>query len=311
MAKPRNNVLDYLTYIALRIVAMFIHMFSVRANYRAARWVGDLLFRFDRRHRHRTLEHLRRSFPEWPEARHRRVAKASMRNLTYLGLEVLLTTRLITPARWRNHIRLSNMQEALRLMLQQDSGLILVIGHFGNWEIAGYTLAAAGFPSVAVMRPLDNPYLNKYLLDIRCNAGLDILFKKGASASMDEILENKGMLGFVADQDAGRKGLFVDFFGRPASHYKAIGLMAMRHRTPIIVGYGRRLDERFHFELGVQRIIHPEQWADKDDPLRWITEQYAQALEQIIRRSPEQYLWSHRRWKHRPGGARAGPDGVA
>ncbi len=311
MAKPRNNVLDYLTYLAVRIFAMYVHMFGVRTNYRTARWIGDLLYTFDRRHRLRTMQHLKLSFPDWDERKIHRVAKASMRNMVYLALEVLFTTRLITPVRWRQHVRLSNMAETVRLMLRRESGLILVIGHFGNWEIAGYTLAALGFPSVVVMRPLDNPYLNRYLLDIRCNAGLDILYKKGATGSMDEVLDNKGMLGFVADQDAGRKGLFVDFFGRPASHYKAIALMAMRHNAPIIVGYGRRLDEAFHFELGTHRIIYPHQWAQADDPLLWITQQYSQAMEELIRKAPGQYLWSHRRWKHRPDGGAPGPDGVA
>jgi len=311
MAKPRNNVLDYLVYLATRLFAMFVHMFPLEANYRAARWIGDLMYRFDHRHRHRCVEHLRRSFPDWPERRLQLVAKHSMRSMAYLGLEVLLTTRLIKPTTWRRYIRLHNMSETIRLMLRRRTGLILVTGHYGNWEVVAYTLAALGFPSVAVMRPLDNPYLNRYIIGIRCNAGLDIIYKKGATQSIDQILQDRGMLGFVADQDAGRKGLFVDFFGRPASHYKAIGLMAMRHNAPIVVGYGRRLGESFQFELGTHRIIYPHEWKDQSDPLRWITEQYARAMEELIRQAPQQYLWAHRRWKHRPNGEAPGPDGIA
>ena len=310
MAKPRNNLLDYLVYLGIRLFAMFVHMFSWQANYRAARWIGNLLYRFDHRHRRRALEHLRRSFPDWNEEQYRRIARASLRNLVYLGLEVLFTTRLVTPGRWRRHIRLTNMAQTIRMLIEKRTPLIMITGHFGNWEVLGYTMGTLGFPSVAVARPLDNPYANEYMLGVRERAGQVILDKKGVTRVVDEVLKANGTLCFIADQDAGRKGVFVDFFGRKASTYKSIALLAMQYHTPIGVGYGRRLDEQYHFELGIQRMILPEEWAQKDDPLTWITQEYTTALEQVIRTAPEQYLWVHRRWKHRPKGEPEAVDGV-
>jgi len=297
--------------MGVRLFAMFVHMFSWEANYRTARWLGDLLYRFDKRHRDRALAHLRLSFPDWSELRYHEVAKASMRNMVYLGLEVLFTTRLITPGRWRRHITLTNMAENLRLLLYRPSGLIFLTGHFGNWEVVGYTMAALGFPNSAVARNLDNPYLNEYMLGVRQKRGMTILDKRGAAGVIPELLENKGAVSFIADQDAGRRGMFVDFFGRPASTYKSIALLAMQYNVPVIVGYGRRLDEEYHFEIGIEKIIRPEDWADKQDPQRFITQEYTTALETTIRRAPEQYLWTHRRWKHRPKGEEPGKDGVA
>ncbi|MCA9243792.1 MAG: lysophospholipid acyltransferase family protein, partial [Phycisphaerales bacterium] len=110
---------------------------------------------------------------------------------------------------------------------------------------------------------------------------------------------------FIADQDAGRKGVFVDFFNRPASWYRSIALLAMRYQTPIIVGHCPRVSaNRFRYRAVVERIIMPEEWADERDPVRWITAQYAQAFERAIATYPEQYLWMHRRWKSQPRGAR-------
>ena len=183
--------------------------------------------------------------------------------------------------------------------------------NFGNWEVTAYTMGAVGFPAHAVARPLDNPYINDFLLGVREGPGIVVLDKKGATEQLTGILENKGIIGVVADQDAGRKGIFADFFGRPASTYKSIGLLAMQCRTPIAVMFGRRLDEEFHFEIGCQRIIYPHEWDDKDDPLRWITQTYTTALEEVIRDEPTQYLWVHRRWKHRPRGQPDPPDGIA
>jgi len=311
MAKPRNKALDYLAYLGVRMVAMFLHMFDIAANYRTARWMGDMLFRFDRRHRDIATRHLRLSFPDWPEEKVRRVARGSLRSLAYLGLEFLFTPRLVTPARWRQHAGLAQQSENIRLLTERKRGIVYVAGHFGNWERIGYTMAILGFDGFAVARPLDNPYLNRYVMDARQKRGLTILDKKGATERMDEILRSRRCVTFIADQDAGRKGLFVDFFGRPASTSKAPALMAMRYEVPLVVGYGRRLDHRYGAEFGIERIIHPEEWADKDDPVRWITQEYTRAIESVIRRNPEQYLWVHRRWKHRPKGEPRPPDGIA
>jgi KDO2-lipid IV(A) lauroyltransferase len=311
MAKPRNKYLDYLGYVGFRVFEMFVRMFDVRTNYHTFRLLGDLAHRFDRRHRNRAIGHLRKSFPDWGEEEYERVARESMRSLLYLALETLFTTRLITPTSWRRHGRLANQGQNIRLLLERKSPLIYVTGHFGNWEIVAYTMSMVGFPTYAIARPLDNPYVSKYLKDVRENSGLRILDKKGASMLMDEILGSRGAASWVADQDAGRKGLYVDFFGRQASTFKSIALLAMRYEAPIVVGYGLRLDEGYHFEVGIQRIIDPSEWVDKDDPQFWITQEYTKALEELARAYPEQYLWVHRRWKHRPKGQERGPDGIA
>jgi KDO2-lipid IV(A) lauroyltransferase len=311
MARPRNKFLDYLVYLALRLFTMFVHMFSTRANYRTARMIGDALYRFDRRHRERTQGHLRESFPDWSPERIDRVARQAMRNLVYLGLEVMLTPRLIAPPTWRRYVTLRDISETLRLVLERRSAVILVTGHLGNFEVVGYTLATLGFGGYAVARPLDNPYVNEYVKAIRQRNGLVILDKRGATEQLDRILAGKGHVGFIADQDAGRTGLFVDFFGRKAATYKAIALMALEHDVPVVVGCGKRLKEQYGFEIAAHRIIYPAEWRDKPDPMRWITQEYTTALEEIIRQAPEQYLWVHRRWKHRPRGEERGPDGIA
>ncbi len=311
MAKPRNKIIDRLVYLALRLFDSLVHMFDVHTNYRTARWIGDAIYFLDRKHRRIAIEHLRRSFPDWSDDRCRQVARESMRSLIYLGLEFLFTTRLITLRRWRRHIHLGEVAEGLRLLTEQDRPVLFVTGHFGNWEILGYTVAVLGYPVSAIARRLDNPLINAFALDVREKAGLRIIDKRGATGPVRETLDTNGAVGFIADQDAGRKGMFVDFFGRPASTYKIIGLLAMEYRCPIVVGSVIRLGERFEFELSTERTITPDQWADRDDPLRWITQEYTHALEAMIRRHPEQYLWVHRRWKHRPKGEQPSPDGIA
>ena len=311
MAKPRNNFRDYLVYLAIRIFAMFIHMFGMRRNYRTARWMGDLLYFVDRRHRLRAMGHISRSFPDWPDRKVRKVARGSMRSMVYLAMEILLTTRYIQPGRWVQYIYLTKQAANIRLLLARNKPIIYVTGHFGNWEVVGYVLARFGFPTFSVARRLDNPYLDRYVFGIREHTGQTILDKKSATGMLSQLLDNNEVIGFVADQDAGRKGVFVDFFGRKASTYRSIALLAIRHEAPIVIGYGRRIDEQYKFEIGVHRIIHPAEWAEQDDPVMWITQEYTRGIEEIVRTAPEQYLWVHRRWKHRPGGEVEGPDRIA
>jgi KDO2-lipid IV(A) lauroyltransferase len=97
----------------------------------------------------------------------------------------------------------------------------------------------------------------------------------------------------------------VDFFGRKASTYKSIGLLAMQYETPVIIGYSRRLNDEFKFAVGAQDVIYPQDWKSQDDPLRYITQRYTKALEDIVRQDPGQYWWVHRRWKTRPKGEAA------
>jgi KDO2-lipid IV(A) lauroyltransferase len=295
-----QRLVQYAAYLALRVFNAIVHMFPIDLNLRTARLMGVLWYRVSRRHRERAADNLRRSFgSRLSEREVRRLALRSMQQMAMMAMEVLFEPRLISEWTWPRYIRLRELPEALRVLLRHR-GCILLTGHYGNWELLGFALATLGFDIVAVMRPLDNPYLNEWLVDIRERRGLRLLYKKGVARSADQVLDSGAGLCFIADQNAGRKGLFVDFFGRPASTYKSIGLLAIRHRVPIIVGCARRLSDRFDYEIHVNRVIYPEEWAGRDDELIWITQEYTRAIEEFIRVDPAQYLWVHRRWKTRP-----------
>jgi KDO2-lipid IV(A) lauroyltransferase len=227
------------------------------------------------------------------------MAERCLASWTMFAVEAACLPRLISPFTWTRYIRLVDFEEVLRIMLG-GQGAILVTGHYGSFELMGHLLAALGFDVVAVMRPLDNVYLNRFVVQSRRTNGLTLLDKKGAMQTAEQIARDGALLGFIGDQDAGRKGLFVDFFGRPASTYKSIGLLAMATGAPIIVGYARRRGTVARYDIGVQRIIRKEEWEGQDDPLRWITQAYTYAIEAIAREEPEQYLWFHRRWKSKP-----------
>jgi KDO2-lipid IV(A) lauroyltransferase len=307
MAKPRNDFLDRVQYVGLRLVNMMLHCWPVEANLEAARMLGDFMYYVDSRHRHRALGNLRRSFPDMPEKQCRRMARQSMQQLFMLFVEVMFTTRLVRVETIASILELGEFGDVLRLLLDHDRtgdrrGMIMLTGHYGNWEILGYVLATLGLETTSVARPLDNPYVNEFLLGVRQRKGQRIIAKKGATEEVTSVLASGGIVGFIADQNAGPKGIFVDFFGRKASTYKSIGILAMQYNVPVLIGYARRIGTGFRFRMAVQDIIRPEDWADEADPLRYITQRYTKAIEDMVRVDPGQYLWVHRRWKTRPKG---------
>jgi KDO2-lipid IV(A) lauroyltransferase len=296
-----EGILAWLLYALVRVFLSILLMFPLNWNLRTARLLGTLWWHLMPRHRERAREHLRLAYGNnLTPAQVDDLALRSLQQQVMWVMEFVFVPRLINEWTWRRYIRLVNMQEALTALLE-NRGALLLTGHYGNWELAGFLLAVLGFDIVAIMRPLDNAYLNRHLVQTRRRSGLKLLYKKGAVAQAESLVRENAVLGFIADQNAGRKGLFVDFFGRPASTYKSIGLLAMAADAPIIIGYARRTDDTFRYEVGAQRVIRPEEWHDREDPLRWITQEYTAAIEAAIRVEPSQYLWIHRRWKTQPG----------
>jgi KDO2-lipid IV(A) lauroyltransferase len=297
--KKHNPFIDWLAYFVLRILIVFLYLFDVETNLNTACFLGRLLWKHYHRGRNRALDNLRASYPEKSEQWIWRTGRRSFEHLVMLTIDVLFTPRLVKKYNWRYYSRYINVERTKWLMME-GRGLLMVGAHYSNFEIIGYLLGMFGFEIYSIARPLDNKYISRYLYGVRRAAGQRIIDKKGATALMEQLTSAGATLCFVVDQDAGKKGIFVDFFGRKASTYKSVGLLAITQNMPIVVGYSRRIDNRFYFEIGINRIIFPEEWADRDDPLKWVTAEYTKAIEEFVREDPSQYWWVHRRWKRRP-----------
>lgn len=291
---------DFGLYLALRFWAFVMECFPIEANLATARWFGRVWWRISPKHRDRTLANLRAAYPTSPQTELVRIARGSFQHWAQVFLvELIMSPRVLNRYSWSKYVALGDIGEALRELLS-GRGAIMVTPHFGNFELLGFTLARLGIPIVAVMRPLDNQRINRVVVRRRADSGMRLLDKKGATAEVGDVLDSGVPLCFIADQDAGRKGYFVPFFGRPASTYKSIALLAMQRDLPVIVGYAARVAWGFQYRIEVERIIRPEEWREAADPALWITQQFSTAMERSIRKFPEQYLWVHRRWKTQP-----------
>jgi KDO2-lipid IV(A) lauroyltransferase len=127
-----------------------------------------------------------------------------------------------------------------------------------------------------------------------------MLPKQGSRDMIQEVLERGGILTLLGDQAAGKKACWVDFFGRPASTHKAVAAFSLANGAPTMVSYARRLDKPLHYEVGPEAICDPRESSFAFGSIPLLAQWYTDHLETLIRRSPDQYWWLHRRWKGEP-----------
>jgi KDO2-lipid IV(A) lauroyltransferase len=293
-------------YAAARTVAALFSPFDPEQNMETARLVGRVYSRCSARRRERARSGVARAFPSMPIELQREIVGTSIGHMFGLFMvDAFAMPRVVGHENWHERVKLGNVGRAMK-HLTSDRPALFVTGHVGNWEILGYVLALVGFEMTALARPLDNRFLNNWLLGVRQKTGLKVITKWGATDEIQKVIESGGKVGFIADQNAGEDGLFVPFFSRLASTYKSIPLLALRYELPVVCGYARRLDGAFRYELRVTDVIEPADWADADDPVLYVGARFNRAIEWMIRESPDQYLWVHRRWNSRPKHEREG-----
>jgi len=313
-ASPAQHGIDLAAYAGARAACAAVNMAGVDRAGRVMAALGGAVGRapWNKARLRRARENIAWCFPEWDERRVARCADSAYRHLFALGAEIALSPRIVARGGWSGRIDVGSLGGTIPALFS-DGPCLLVTGHCGNWELLGGWIAGFDLPLAALYRPLDNRWLDRWVRRTRAARGVRLIDKFGAMESLPAIVSDGGALGFIADQNAGERGLFVPFFDRLASTYKSIGLLAMRFEAPIVCGQARRIggdleapswDARYRID--VLDIIRPDDWVDQPDPLFYITARYRRAIEMMVRAAPEQHLWLHRYWKSRPRHEREG-----
>ena len=302
MAKQRSRAADYIVYVIVRYVVCIVQLLPWSLALGLARGLAWLMFRIDRKHRLIAIDNVRHAFPDLDDEGVDRLVRASFVHLTTMVVEMIRMPRFVRPDNIGDYFRHAHPDdlELIRRWVATGRPRLAMMGHFGNWEVLGYATGMAGFKGGIVARRLDNPYLDRFLARFRRFSGLELLDKNADYALILDMLGQGIGLGMVGDQDAGPRGMFVNFFGRPASTFKSIALLCLEYNAPIMIFGAVRVGHPMQYVIYLEDLILPEDYADRPDAPRAITERYTQALERLIRRHPEQYFWLHRRWKTQP-----------
>ena len=302
MARPRSKPADFAVYLAVRLVVCAVQAVPWAVALAFADALARLAHRFDRRHRAVAAENLRHAFPDWDAATIDRTVWGVYRHFCAVAVEMIKLPRALNPYTLYRHVWYPSATEFCQVIRWLGSGrsVMVLTGHLGNWELFSYATGLFGIEGSVVARTLDNPYLDRFIRRFRQGTGQQILAKKGDFDRMQDLLAGGGYLGILGDQDAGSRGVFVDYFGRPASTTKGFALLALEYDVPILVMGAVRIGSPMRYALRLADVILPADYAARPDAVKAITQRYTAALEQLVRAHPEQYFWLHRRWKTQP-----------
>jgi KDO2-lipid IV(A) lauroyltransferase len=265
---------------------------------RVGLWVGarlgDLAWAALPRRRTVALENLTRAFPERPAPELARVGRDSFRHLGMNFVESCVFY-FRPPARLLSRVSIEGLSH-FEAADAQGRGMLLLTAHYGNWELLAASHALARFPLSVVMRPLDSPAFEPILERFRLRSGVELITKRRALTDIVEALRRRRMVGILLDQNASRReGVFVPFFGVPASTSKGMALIALRTGAPVLPVFIRRRPDGRHVVHAGAPVPVPS-----DGDVVAFTRAFNEAIEAAIRRAPEQWFWLHRRWKTRP-----------
>ena len=272
---------------------------------RALLAAGDLAGRagaaLSRRRRRIALDNLRLAYgPGLDPAEARRVVSACWRHFGRIAFDTACFPRLGREAVGRL-VHYEGL-EHIRRAYAAGRGVLLFSAHFGHWELTALMQGFLGMPLALVTRPLDNRRLEQRLAELRGLSGNRVIHKRSAVREMLRALRERWGVAIVLDQDARRQGVFVPFFGRPASTSPTLALVALRTGAAIVPTYSIPLPD------GSYRIVYEPEIAldptgDLEADVLRITAECTRHIERWVRAHPELWLWMHRRWKTLPAGA--------
>jgi KDO2-lipid IV(A) lauroyltransferase len=263
------------------------------------RALGAGAYRTMRRYRLVALGNLRRVYGEqWDDARIERLARESFGHVGITLVEFFLRQPGITPAEIEREVAFEG-QEYYEEAFARGKGVILVTGHYGNWEMMGPRLALAGYQVNAISRTADDPGLEHMIESIRTRSGLKQIPRRQAARLGLAALRRNEILAILLDQNTAEGGIFVPFFGHPASTATGPAVFALKTGAALVPTFCLREADGTH-RMRVWPPIYPEPSGDRQRDIERLTAAVTRVIEEQIRERPELWTWLHNRWKLQP-----------
>lgn len=293
--------IDFFAYVVVRLLVGVIQTLPVDMGDAICRWLGWLASGPLGIRRAATDQNLTKIFPDSDAESRRYLSRRMWHHLFLMVCEIAWAQRRLHRSNWSQHLRYRDNRKMLELLISERP-VVMVTGHFGNFEIGGYQSGLMGFGSLAIARRLDNRFLHRWVERFRGAKGQHVVDKEGCAVEVDQHLRAGGTLSLLADQHAGPKGCWVDFMGVPASCHKALALFSLSSHAPMMVCSTRRIDgQPMRFEIASYGVADPlDDQEGICGSVTTMTEWYNERLAVAVDDAVEQYWWLHRRWRTPP-----------
>ena len=291
--------IEFMTYHLIKSLITLIGLIPPRRANRLAHFVGHAWFKYDTRHRIVAMDNLTHVFGDSMDQKALTgLARRNFVNTARIVFEMGQSTRwpLESICHRFRYYGLNHVINAHK----KGKGVLLVMAHIGNWELAAPAIMASGFQSAAVYRTLDFKPLDRYTKELRQKFGCRMYPTRRAVYGIRKELFKGNLVGLLIDQNASkpRQSVFVDFLGRKASANKGLAFFAMTTDVPVISFFVVREKGKFRAEFGPE--VPVLKTGDPEKDLVENTQAFNRVIEEMVRRYPDQWFWIHRRWKTRP-----------
>lgn len=263
--------------------------------------IGQLTYLFHGKLRRVGMRNLTMAFPQMSPRQRRKILRGVFTSLGRQLAEVCLFPRYTLEN--LSGIVIYDGFENLQRASDRGKGVLFLTGHLGGWELSAFAHALYGHPLHFVMRPLDNPYLDRMVRNYRTMHGNLPILKDDPVRDLLRAMKEGATVGILMDTNMlPPQGIFVDFFGIPACTPSGLARIALRTDAAVVPGFTVWDSVLGKYRLRFDPAVRLLRTGDNDADIRANTQLFTSVIEDFIRLYPDQWLWVHRRWKTRPPG---------
>lgn len=280
-------------YHSWKLASRLVCLLPRQAILFGGKLLGQLYYRIAAKQRERALRQIKERMGLSSQMAEDTI-RGSFIKLGQTFLEVLYMPAL-TKEKLDKYVTIEN-SHYLSEALAQRKGVVFLTGHMGNWEWFGAALAMAGFPVADIVRRQPSDQHTRLLNEYRQLFGIEVFASgTGEVISAAKALKKGKLLGFFADGDAGNDGIFVDFFGKPASTHLGPAIFSRKFKSPVVPGFITRNPDGSH-RIVLQQPLYFEDTGNSEADLYNMTERITRIIEAAIRQHPDEWVWFKKRW---------------
>ncbi|EHO43158.1 lipid A biosynthesis acyltransferase [Caldithrix abyssi DSM 13497] len=294
-------------YISVKLLFFIFSRISLKSGKRFAGLLTILVEKVIRYRRDVILSNLHLVYGEQLPRPEKQFLHDIYKNFIYLWMEFLQINHF-TPRTLDELMRFKN-PEVLAQLKRENKGVLFVSGHFGNFEWLGQAMVIQGWPIWAIAKKQSNQKVDQFITQIRSRFGMKIVYTKKAMQVCERALKQKEAVAIAFDQDARKRGVFVNFLGQPSSTAVGTAVLHLRTGADIVLLIALRKDYA-KFDVYAKKIELPVKTGNLQDDVTAITQKVSSEFEKWVREYPEQWFWMHRRWKTRPASVSSSSQGV-